>query len=452
MTITYLDHLLEHGLHLVQSLLKSSVHTLCKLLVFLLLFSECLLLLLSSELLLGGTLLGLLGADLVNGCNVTDSGALVVDNIAVFINLLAVTLCDVASSELADEVSVLVNDITFLVDLEAGARVTLLLLLLWLVADGVANGVTIGVDDITVLVDLVAFKSSTITVVELTANLAISTGNSAILLDAARQEASKRSLLLTTTLSLRKKLSTTNNVATVVPDLTHPVTDLANKSSWVTLDDDTIDGAVLVDEFTSLVHNLTSECRTVDFFLGLRVCLFPALSVAENVTHTVNDITIGVDLLASELLGITVGDLTNLLAARDNVAVLLDDGVGEVLEWSRLLDPALVGRNGLGLTNNVTCMIVSITSKSHCHRLLFEHTFVTPDLALLGYAVTNQGVKITFNKFTEDHATVVDDITSLVDGLTLEDRVIDLDDLFLGLLIALGVANGVTVLVTTGMC
>jgi len=57
-------------------------------------------------------------------------------------------------------------------------------------------------------------------------------------------------------------------------------------------------------------------------------------------------------------------------------------------------------------------------------------------------------VEITLGEFTKDHTTVVNDIASLVDGLALEGRVVDLGDYFLGLLVPLGVANGVAVLVT----
>lgn len=87
------------------------------------------------------------------------------------------------------------------------------------------------------------------------------------------------------------------------------------------------------------------------------------------------------------------------------------------------------------------CPVVTMVTK--------QLTFVTPDLALLGNAVASQSVEITLGEFTEDHTTVVDDITSLVDSLAFEDRVVDLGDFLLRFLVALGMANSVAVLVAT---
>jgi len=107
------------------------------------------------------------------------------------------------------------------------------------------------------------------------------------------------------------------------------------------------------------------------------------------------------------------------------------DQMGQaLLDRRRFLDVCVSG-----------CQIVTIEYKNH--------TFVAPDLALLGDAVASQGVEITLGEFTKDHTTVVNDISSLVDGLAFEDRVVDLDDLLFRLLVALGVTDGVTILVTT---
>lgn len=170
-----------------------------------------------------------------------DCGTLAVDNVSVVVNLLAVTLSNLTSSELADDVAVLVDNKTLAVDLEARARVCLFALLLGLPSLRLADSVAVTVDNITVLVDLMALKSSSITLDELTADLSIGANDGAVLLDLARLEGSKRTFLLTATFGLRQQLCTTDNVSTVVPDLTLSVTDLANESSWVTLDNDTVD-------------------------------------------------------------------------------------------------------------------------------------------------------------------------------------------------------------------
>jgi len=286
---------------------------------------------------------------------VTDSGTLAVNNVSVAIDFLAVALSNLTSSELADEVTLAVNNVALTVDLEALARVVFLLLLFRLVSLCLTDGVTVGVNDITVLVDIVVLERGSITLDEFTADLTVGTKNGTVLLDLAGQERGEWTFLLTTTLGLREELCTTNDVSTVIPDLSVPVTDLANESSWVTLNDDTVDGAVLVDELAGLVDTLTCELRAVNLLLGLRVGLFPALSVAEDVTHAVNDITLWVDLLAGQLLGLTVSDLTDLLAVRDNVTVLLDNGIRVILKWTRLLDAALVRWDWLSVTDDNTC-------------------------------------------------------------------------------------------------
>jgi len=82
------------------------------------------------------------------------------------------------------------------------------------------------------------------------------------------------------------------------------------------------------------------------------------------------------------------------------------------------------------------------------HAWHVKPTFVAPDLALLGNTVSGQCVKVTLGEFTKDHTTVINDVSCLVDGLALEDRVVDLDDLLLRLLVALGMTDCVAVFVT----
>jgi len=133
--------------------------------------------------------------------------------------------------------------------------------------------------------------------------------------------------------------------------------------SWVALDYSTEDGAVLVDKLASFVDLLTGKCGTVDFDFSFWVCFFPSFGVTENIAHAVDNVTIGIDLLASELLGITISDLTNLLTRRNNVTVLLNDSVGEVFEWTRLFNAALIRWNRLCLTDDVSYMRVLVIGR-----------------------------------------------------------------------------------------
>jgi len=61
--------------------------------------------------------------------------------------------------------------------------------------------------------------------------------------------------------------------------------------------------------------------------------------------------------------------------------------------------------------------------------------------------VADQSVEITLCELSEDHATVINDVASLVNCLALEHGVVGRNDLLLRLLVALGVTNRVAVLV-----
>lgn len=81
------------------------------------------------------------------------------------------------------------------------------------------------------------------------------------------------------------------------------------------------------------------------------------------------------------------------------------------------------------------------------NHVVVRHTFVAPQVALLGDTVANQAVQVTLCQLSVDHATVVNNIAGLIDRLALEDRVVGLNDLLLGFLVAFSVADSVPVLV-----
>jgi len=74
-------------------------------------------------------------------------------------------------------------------------------------------------------------------------------------------------------------------------------------------------------------------------------------------------------------------------------------------------------------------------------------TFITPEITVLCDTVADQGVEVTLCELSEDHATVINDVASLVDCLALEHGVVSRNDLLLRLLVALGVADRVAVLI-----
>lgn len=135
----------------------------------------------------------------------------------------------------------------------------------------------------------------------------------------------------------------------------------------------TEDVAVRVDDVAGLVNTLASKDGLVDlglgFGLGLRLGL-PTLSVAELVALLVEDVTVLVDLLALELLGITLNQAANDVTVAGDLAVGLHRGIGEVLEGGGLLElAAVLLRDQLGLADDLASIV--------------------PDLALLVSLATN---------------------------------------------------------------
>src|SRR4051794_39810420 len=107
---TYLsDHLADRA-DLVEALLDADGHLNCQLLVQFVPF---------SLLLAFGALCLLLLWDILQQRAVADDSALVVDNVTIIINLLSGAGGRVTRGELADDVAILVNDISLAVDLAA---------------------------------------------------------------------------------------------------------------------------------------------------------------------------------------------------------------------------------------------------------------------------------------------------------------------------------------------
>jgi hypothetical protein len=196
----------------------------------------------------------------------------------------------VTSSETAKNIAVLVTDLTLLVDTHAGHGVDAALLLLRLPALGLADDIAILVVDVTILIDLVADKLLDIALGDATDDVASGCLDSAVLDHSSLVEASEgtlRSRALTV-----DKLTTSNNVTFVVPDLALAINLLACKGSWVTLSNASENGAAGVDNVASLVDSAAGKSAEVNLFFLL---LGPWLSMTLDIAVLVDNVTVLVD-------------------------------------------------------------------------------------------------------------------------------------------------------------
>ena len=252
---TYLGDLLADWLYPLQSLGADVGHLLGNLV-----------LLLPLEFLLGHLLLWHLLNDVLKESALSDLVAIVVNDIAAVVNLAASTVAKFTGSETTHDVSFLITDLTLLVDPTARHGVDSVLLLLWLPALALSDDVSVLVKNITRLVNVVGHKLLNITLSDTTDNIAGRSDNVALLVDLGTVETSERSLgrsVLTV-----DELGTSNDVSRVVPDLTLAVGLLANHACNLAVNDTTNDGAVGIDDVTSLVDSAAGQGGEV-LLLGL---------------------------------------------------------------------------------------------------------------------------------------------------------------------------------------
>ncbi|KAK1241077.1 hypothetical protein MKX08_001051 [Trichoderma sp. CBMAI-0020] len=387
------DHLAD-GPHLVERLLDASGQLAGQDAIVLGLFA------------LLDVLLRLLG-DVLKQSDVSDGIALVVDHIAVFINLLAGAGGNVAADELGDEVSFFVQDVALAVDLAACVGGLLPLFGLGLFpALSLAQDVSVAVDNVSVLVDLAAKQLLGVALGESSDDIARRRDNCAILCDGAARELGKGALFHALAFALANKLGLANDVARLAQDVAVLVTHAAHERLDIALDDSAVDGAGSVDDITSLINPLASQRRHVDLSLGLGLGLVPSLGLANHIASSVEDVTIFVDLGALEMLRVAVHDDAHLLSLKHDSAISLHDGVGEVLKGGKLLFVA-------------TLRVVQWTAFAD---LLAR---VVPDVSLAVGLHADELLGVAFKENAEDISVLVDQFASLVDLASLEVRVIN---------------------------
>ncbi|CEI65511.1 unnamed protein product [Fusarium venenatum] len=348
-------------------------------------------LLLSLTLRLGCLFRLLLLGDVLKKGDVTNDAALLVKDIAVLINLLALAVEDLTAGELANDVTVSVNNVALTVHLAASKRVVCLLLLRLLPALGFANNIAIGVDNLAVIINRASDESLSISNNKSANSLASLVDNLTILGDGTVLELGERTILLATALALRDKLSLADDVSRLTSDVSIAVRHASDKLLDITLNDTTVSG---------LVDTLASKSRVVDRLLLLSLGSFPALGLTDGVTAAVENVTILIDLAALELLGVTLNNLANLLALVHDTSIRLDGGTREVLEGSRGLLFAFGGRDRLTLADDLSRVV--------------------PDITVLVGTLAEKLLQVTFNNLSDNVAVGINKLADLVNLAALE--------------------------------
>jgi hypothetical protein len=235
--------LLAHRLDTLKSLLANIRHLICKLGVLLLLLILIRLLLLFSNIL--------------EKRHLTNFIAVIIDNVAIVVDLKTDAVAEIASGKTTDEIAVLVANFAFFVDVEAGHRVDTAFLLFWLPALSFADGIAVLVDDIAFFVDSVADKSLDVAFDDTANDIASWCLHRTVLLHCRTVESSEGTLLAG--ILAGGELSTANDVAFVVPDLALTVDLAADHVLNIAFCDAADDLARGVDDITGLVDGAASE-------------------------------------------------------------------------------------------------------------------------------------------------------------------------------------------------
>jgi hypothetical protein len=413
---THIGDLLADGLDSLESLSADGAHLLSNLAVLLLLLA--LLLLFLGEFLLRDLLIF---DDVSDESDLADLVAVVINNVAVVVNLEADAVAEVTSSESAHDIAVLVANFTLLVDTAARHGVDLSLLLFRLPSLGLTDKVTVLVLNFTVLVDLVSDKLLDIAFDDAANDATIGGNNVSLLVDGDAVETSERSLRLG--VGTLGEFGLANDISGIVPDLTLAINLLADHSRRVTFGDTTNDSTGRVDDVASLVDSAASKSREV---LGGLLLFLPRLSMTLGVSVLVGNVTILVDGKAYETLDVTFGNDTDAVALGVlNVALLVDVETFKSSEGTFGSGNAFVLRKNLATANNLTSIAV--------------------DLALFVAAATSKLLDVTFDKLTKRNTVFVDDESLLVQLLAIKDGVVKSGGLFL--FVRLGMALCIAVLV-----
>jgi hypothetical protein len=298
---TYISDLLHDRLHALERVCANLRHLVRKLRV------------LAALLLLFRLILrNLFLLDVLEESDFSDLVTVVVNNVAVVVNLEARAVTKVAGGKAAENVAVLITHLALFVDTHAGHGVDAALLLLGLPALSLADDIAVLVVDVTILVDLVAGELLDVTFNDTSNDLVTFSLDGTVLDDLVVLETGKGTLRAT--VNTLGELSTSDDVAFVVPDLSLTINLLADHGRWIALSNTAKDLAAGVDNVASFVDSAAGKSAEVNLRLFLDLRLLVWLSMALDVAVLVDDVAILVDLVTDELLLVAFGDLTNAVA------------------------------------------------------------------------------------------------------------------------------------------
>lgn len=217
---TYLGDLLHDRLNTLKSLLTDASHLISELRV------------LTTLPLFVGLILGdLFFLDITQESDLSDLIAVIVNDIAIIVNLKTSAMTKITSSKTTNNIAVLVAHLTLLVDTHARHGVDAALLLLRLPSLSLTDDVAVLVVDVAILVDVVAGELLDVALDYATDDGAVCSLNGTIFGDSVIVKAGEWSL------GSRGcsvyELSLADDVTSIVPDLSLPVDLLADEGSWV---------------------------------------------------------------------------------------------------------------------------------------------------------------------------------------------------------------------------
>ncbi|CAH0047742.1 unnamed protein product [Clonostachys solani] len=359
-----------------------------------------------------GAVLGSFALTLRNNLSLADNVARLAAHITFLVAHAANKSGNISFDDAAIDDARRINDVASLVDtLSSQTRAVnyLLSFSFWLIPSlSLTNDIAVSVKDVSILVDLATLEAFGVALND-DADLDAVRGHTTVCLDDGIREILEWcKILLLITVARGQRLAPADNLAATIPNVAVLVACPALEVLDVALDN-------LADNFTFGINQIAN---LVDFGVLQRagVTLFWLLlywdvlllwlSLADNVSVSVKNVAVLVDLAAFKTLGVAFNDDADLLTLGGDTAVRFNDSIWEVLKRSEVLAViALSLRNGLGLSNNLAGIV--------------------PDVALFIGLLSKDLLDVALDNTANHLALVIDEIANLVYLGALEDGVVE---------------------------
>ncbi|KAH9815670.1 hypothetical protein Tdes44962_MAKER00916 [Teratosphaeria destructans] len=325
----------------------------------------------------------------------------IVPDLSLAIDLLTDQGGHVALDDFADNLAVAVDCPSRLVDLGTSQRGQVHLLLLFLLIRlSMALDITVLVDDVSIFVHSKTNQTLGIAFDKLANDIAVLVLDPSVFDDAQALETSEWSLALVHTLVLGNHLAMSDDLASVIVNVTVLVAEAASKLLDVTLDQATERNAILIDNIALLVQLLAIKNAVVnDLFLFF----WQWLSMTLDIAVPVNNITVLIDSKSNDTLRIALDNLTdNIAILISNLAAFDDSKTLQTSKRTLRLRLTLLFRNELDTAN--------------------DFTLVVPDLALVIELLASEVLGLALDQTSDWDAVIANYKTGLVELLALQER------------------------------